>query len=835
MPPEVNWTKLWGLQKKEIHPQSVASTLSDTLNDVSFLLAWIDIPKWLNLLDWWKLVIEINNILPNLEVFKTELSRFISEVFEWWQWFNWLNRSLLETLLYWSINEIKAFYSWKQEVELAQSLSDKKVKESALSLIYNWVFLYNESEVWSWDFSKWNSDKALKVRFDKLSDKDKISIKSLLWENNYPPILNIDQLLMYLWLKWIRYWLQYSLIKKRVNWVSREELEWVIDLAIPKLAISDTKDKVELKTSIHPKRTPKVGQNDRADIKKYECIFPQVKAWEVIIVLVKWRNWSDWIWVDWRPLVHKKETPIDVESNIEEWSNLLSFSKKVDKDWNEVIEVIALEDLFISKTKSNKLVFWKNIINKEDIDSSTWSIEVINAWTVFHQKWWIDTPYILEWWEVIVSKWSWEQYITWWIKAIKNITIQWWWIVISWWYIETMEWQISIDEWNSIHSNTLIKALNWKVVINWDIEHTEIESDEIEINWNVRWCNFRWRKITINWKVENSSITWKNLDIKVDNWGNTIVLLIFYTLDKLKRHLDFIKNSKLTAYNKKLKSLETEIQNEQNPQNKIRLEEHKRLLEKKTMEDMAYQEWIEKFLKRFEEEYKDVLKLWKTSNESNIILYPVDFILLDDLYKHLDTNFEEGSRKWDKEDFYSTLWWINFFSDEKSVKVNWTQTVTFQEWYKLLLKHLINLSERLKDINSPRLDSRRYIMYKWDANDLYSQDNTKRKEATEGWVEVSIDWFKLCYINDLSLKWSSFIIPKKKWYFSENSTVDVDFNLQYLGNDWKMKRIHIKTTFWITRITEWENHMKISGLYLDSKVEKDLSRFLNYLETKWKS
>ncbi len=776
------------------------------------------------------LYLNIDLIKQNLTIFRRDLRNFISITFLDWFYFNWLDWNNLEILLYWNIDDIENIANKKWDLFFANNINKTKILKRQLDFIYKWEFIYHWSQK---DFKILKSQfhQTIKMKFIELSEEEKKQFYILFWESNLNLEYNIDQFIMYLWLNWVRYWINFDLLKEVIHWKKIGSINEEMEIAVPKKSIDDKWDNLELKASLKIIRKPKMLDEDWAvDFKRFECSFPQVKEWNTILIITKWVKWVDWINLDWSIINHKVAKTITVDSIVQDWKIFVDIIESLDEKWNTIITLKANRNLFITQALNNKINLWEDIIHKWIIWPETWIIEVWNKETTFHQKWWIETPFKLEWRNVILS---WEEgsksYISWTVLATKDILVKSW-VTIYWWTLESKEWIITTKEWNFIHSNSKLISINWKVLVNWYIEHTTIIADEIEIRWDVIWCNICWRSIKIYWKVKWSKIIWDKITIWNDIWDNTIILLVYYVLDKYKRHLDFLKENKLPALRERLKTLVQEIEESLVLVRKSALERHRNLIEKKIEETLNYKASLELFLLDFSEKYQKAISIHKNSWKSETILYPIDFILRDQLFFDLNEEYDESVRFKEKRQFYSSLDEINFFMDLKGYKEEYIKQLFFEEWYKIIKENLIKLQWKQieSNIDWARIDSRRNAMYRWSVQDLYSSIDKIRDDARLDAIEVEMDWLKSCFLNDLSIWWSSFIVSEKnKGYFIKNSTIDVDYVLS-MGS----KAIHIKTTFWITRIEEKDNYIKVAWLYLDSKIEKQLAWYLNYLDTK---
>jgi hypothetical protein len=284
--------------------------------------------------------------------------------------------------------------------------------------------------------------------------------------------------------------------------------------------------------------------------------------------------------------------------------------------------------------------------------------------------------------------------------------------------------------------------------------------------------------------------------------------------------------------------LEVGIEKTENSRLKEILEKRKKWLEIKINESLVFIESLKQFLTDFWEKYTNILKIKWKGEKSQTILYPIDFILSDDLHWILNPDYDKETRSKEKKIFYESLDWVKISTYDKSYKAWNIWELHFDKWFELLKDLLISISENQKDLNvNPnlsRLDIRRQNIYVWDFKKLFSDNDSIREKARSEAIEVNVDWFKWCYLSDLSIKWSSFVLPVDKLNLKEDSTIDVEYTLDIKSLDWKSIResINIKTTFWITRIERTDSYMKASWFYLDNKVESDLMRYLNYLDTK---
>jgi hypothetical protein len=235
----------------------------------------------------------------------------------------------------------------------------------------------------------------------------------------------------------------------------------------------------------------------------------------------------------------------------------------------------------------------------------------------------------------------------------------------------------------------------------------------------------------------------------------------------------------------------------------------------------------------YEEKSKiKLIDINRSNKDTFIILHPTWVIFDDREYNYLNP-WDEKFRAIDKDIFLKSLMKNKF---ENDIKINsnttWSKfSITHTAWYDNIKQHLkeINSDEYL-DLLWNRIDIRRLNILKTSPKTVFDLYESKKwfSESdirTFNIIKVSIDWFASCFLNDLSIKWASFIISKDIYAYEENSSIDVRFDLKIGTNIYK-----INSSFWITRINEENNHKKISWFFLDSKSENSIFQYINFFE-----
>lgn len=705
-------------------------------------------------------------------------------------------------------------------------------------------------------------------------------IKMLFWEEKFKDItleMNFDDLFSYVWKeKGVRYWFNYDFLRSyNFSWLKRKELNWkTIKVASSKKVINSSPDDIELWEHIKFLKTPKKNNDWNVDVKKYEYVFPHAKKMNEILIITKWKLWENWIDIYWNIINYESNFKLDLSNFISEWKEFLWIKNIKDENWNIVSYIlIAKEDVYINLVRNNKfsseledyekwkiiwITAWKEIINISNIGIESWDIEVKNNLAVFHQKADIEKWYTLEWDNISFS----NSNIFWKIVSKQDLNVNWK-NNICGWFLQSMNWNIDISKETKIHTNTRIFAMSWKVVVNWDIEHTTIIANEITINWNASSVNCIAKKIIVNWAIKSSKLKWENIKIDVDLWSNEIVVIIFYAIDKFKRHLELTKN-KRKLFIEKVKIIENTIKFKQEELEKLKerakqstdyskkeltagnlyniekeigfLKWQVQIILKKISEDDDYLSRIEVFLEQFKKDtIDDSLNIIISNEKSDIILYPTWFIFDDNQHNLLNPN-DIKSRKKDKLLFLDSIM-KNNFNNDKHIKTSNNlnlYSVPYEQLYKELIDYLksSNLNSNLDlEWKWNRLDIKRFPILKIKPQTFFetfskrkiSESDTKKFNI----IRVSIDWFSDCYLNDISLKWWSFIVSKNVNLYEKDSVCDVKFELTTDKDILK-----ISSYFWITNIAEVDNYKRISWFFLDSSSESTLFQYFSYLDVK---
>lgn len=833
---------------------NISDNTKDKVNDALILLNGV-INKYPFIIVWKNWEILINYKSTNFS--KEAMKSLISEIIDDKKWFIWLDYKQIENLIYWDIKSDKP-------IKIANWV--KKLYKSVLKTYYEWIY---EEKDWE-----------LLLKLDNFDDEKKSILKNLLWEKNFENSefkVNFSDFFAYLWSeKLIRYWLNYqALIWPEFNWIKRELLNWnTIKIASNKKPVDDKEDEVNLWLQVKFSKFRKnITQWKKSVIPTYDMQYPRVKKWEIILKIKIWNNWHTWIDIKWKEVEYNKAYKINEEKFIYEWAEYIT--KEVEEqDWNKIITLIAKEDIYLNfvrnpsswnleeyeKWKAIWIAVWINeIINLNTIWPETWNIEVKNDSTSFHQKWKISEWYYIKWLEIILS--DTELLANWRVVSTNDIILMWKNNICNW-SLQSINWNVYLSSKSLIHTNSKIFAINWRVTINWNIEHTTIIANEILIKWNATWSTLIARKIDIQWEIrQKCRLRWENIKIKSDTWDNEIVLILFYAIDKFKRHIKLsnLNKDRFKAKINQLKELILEKRKyidilrskflsteDYELKKNISNDRLKTLREidilktqwdnliAKINEDKEYSSRIENFLEFFEDNKDtDILNINYLNINSDIILHPTWVIFDDNQHLSLNPNDFKNRAK-NKLLFLHSLNEYKFTNDKKiNLDEKWKKiSITHKKWYDLIKDHIISKNnEWYNNVTWNRLDERRYVIMKVDPNIIYKNNGTNKISEAQiknyNLIKVSIDWLTDSYINDLSMRGSSFVIDKKNDIHEINSSIDVKFDLKT-----DKCLTEVKSTFWITRIEEYEHYKKISWFFIWSMMESDIGKYLNYLEIK---
>lgn len=832
------------------------SIINETTSNVSEALNWIsDIIKryqFIKVSKLWEIYIDKNHVSFSSE----NLVGMISYIINSDLWFTWLDYKNVEKL----VNNLTI-----NEKIVKISASIKRNHKTLLEKIYKWTF-----EEKNWD---------LFFKFSNFTEEDLKYIRMLFWVWGFKETyldMNFDDLFSYVWKeKGIRYWLEYDFLKSNdFSWLKRSDLNWkTIKIASSKKVINNKPDEIELWEHVKFSKIPKKNNDWNVDVKKYEYHFPQAKKMKEILTIKIWKKWENWIDVYWNSQVLENDFRLNLSNFISEWKEYIWIRSETNENWDTIHKLIAREDIYINLVRNSEvspelkdyekwkitwITAWKEIINKSNVWIETWDMEIKNNSVVFHQKADIENWYTLQWENIIFS----DSNIFWKIISEQDLDIYWKSNICNW-FLQSINWNIGISKYTKTHTNTRIFAMSWKVVVNWDIEHTTIIANEITINWNASSVNCIAKKIIVNWAIKSSKLKWENIKIDVDLWSNEIVVIIFYAIDKFKRHLELTKNKRKLFIEKvkiientinfkqeQLKNLKVKVKQNTDYNNKeltdgnlYNIEKEIELLKwqiqiilKKISEDDDYLSRIEIFLEQFKKDtIDDSLNITICNEKSDIILYPTWFIFDDNQHNLLNPN-DIKSRKKDKLLFLDNIMKNNFNSDKHIKTPNNLNlySVPYEQLYKELIDYLksSNLNNQLDlEWKWNRLDIKRFPILKIKPQTFFetfskrkiSESDTKKFNI----IRVSIDWFSDCYLNDISLKWWSFIVSKNVNLYEKDSICDVKFELTTDKDILK-----ISSYFWITNIAEVDNYKRISWFFLDSSSESTLFQYFSYLDVK---
>ncbi len=832
----------------------ITDETKEKINEALILLNGV-INKYPFIIVWKNGEILINNKSSNFS--KEAMKSVICEIIDDKKWFIWLDYKKLEELLYW---EVKS--EWP--IKIASWI--KRLYKSILENYYEWTY---EEKDWE-----------LFLTLDSFNEEKKNRLKNLLWERSFENSefkANFSDFFAYLWWeKWIRYWINYqALIWPEFNWIKRELLNWnTIKIASNRKAIDDQADEVNLWLQVKFSKFRKtITQWKTSVIPTYDMQYPSVKKWDTILKIKIWKDWHTWIDIRWKIVENSKAYKINEEKFIYEWSEYIT--KEVsEQDWERIITLIANEDIYLNfvrnpttsnlqdfeKWKAIWITAWINeIINLNPIWNESWNIEVRNEWTTFHQKWEIAWWYYVKWPEIILS--DTELLANWRVVSSNDIILTWKNNICNW-TLQSVNWNVYVSSESLVHTNSKIFAVNWAVIINWNIEHTTIIADEIIVKWNATWATLIARKIDIQWETrQKCRLRWENIKIKSDWWDNEIVLIIFYAIDKFKRHIKLSKFNKekfkarinqlkelILAKREYIEKLRNKFlaTNDYQVKKDISIDRLKTLREidilksqwdsiiEKINEDKEYSSRIENFLEFFENNKDtDILNINYWNINSEVILHPTWVIFDDNQHLSLNPNDFKNRAK-NKLLFLHSLNEYKFTNDKKiSQDENWKKVnITHKKWYDLIKDHIISRNnDWYNEVTWNRIDERRYVIMKVDPNIIYKNNGTNKISDAQiknyNLIKVSIDWLTDSYINDLSMRGASFVIDKKNDIHEVNSSIDVKFDLK--TEKWLAE---IKSSFWITRIEEHIHYKKISWFFLWTMAEREIAKYLNYLEIK---
>ncbi|MDP2089972.1 MAG: hypothetical protein Q8K30_00105 [Candidatus Gracilibacteria bacterium] len=788
---------------------------------------------------------------------KEAMKSLISEIIDDKKGFIGLDYKQIENLIYGDIKSDKP-------IKIANGV--KKLYKSVLKTYYEGIYEEKDGE--------------LLLKLDNFDDEKKSILKNLLGEKNFENSefkVNFSDFFAYLWSeKLIRYGLNYqALIGPEFNGIKRELLNGnTIKIASNKKPVDDKEDEVNLGLQVKFSKFRKnITQGKKSVIPTYDMQYPRVKKGEIILKIKIGNNGHTGIDIKGKEVEYNKAYKINEEKFIYEGAEYIT--KEVEEqDGNKIITLIAKEDIylnFVRNPSSGNLEEYEKgkaigiavgineIINLNTIGPETGNIEVKNDSTSFHQKGKISEGYYIKGLEIILSDTellangrvvSTNDIILMGKNNICNGSLQ------------SINGNVYLSSKSLIHTNSKIFAINGRVTINGNIEHTTIIANEILIKGNATGSTLIARKIDIQGEIrQKCRLRGENIKIKSDTGDNEIVLILFYAIDKFKRHIKLsnLNKDRFKAKINQLKELILEKRKyidilrskflsteDYELKKNISNDRLKTLREidilktqgdnliAKINEDKEYSSRIENFLEFFEDNKDtDILNINYLNINSDIILHPTGVIFDDNQHLSLNPNDFKNRAK-NKLLFLHSLNEYKFTNDkkinldEKGKKIS----ITHKKGYDLIKDHIISKNnEGYNNVTGNRLDERRYVIMKVDPNIIYKNNGTNKISEAQiknyNLIKVSIDGLTDSYINDLSMRGSSFVIDKKNDIHEINSSIDVKFDLKT-----DKCLTEVKSTFWITRIEEYEHYKKISGFFIGSMMESDIGKYLNYLEIK---
>ncbi|MDD2870608.1 MAG: FapA family protein [Candidatus Gracilibacteria bacterium] len=720
-------------------------------------------------------------------------------------------------------------------------------------------------------------DGKLFLILDNFDETNKRKLINLLGEDKYNEMnmgVNFDDLFAYIWIELgIRFGYNFKYLNSvEFSGIKREELnKSEVCIASIRKPVNDQNDEINLGANIKfvKREKQRLSTNDKnKTINEYT--YPNVKKGDIVAQLKIGKKGHSGVDLKGNIIGYEKAFEIDEKSFVNEGQKYLE--KKVDIiDGYKIISYIAKEELYLNFVKNKSSVdidyFARGrnvginvspigIINSNDIGIETGSMEIKNENTMFLQKGNISEGYYLKGSDIYLKNSqvmsgskviaSYDIYLHG-DTNICNGTLQ------------TLKGGVISNKETKIHTNSKIFAVNGKVVIKGDIEQSTIVADEIIIEGNVNTCTLVAKNITLIGNVKKSKLRGEKINVNIDDGENELVIIVFYAIDKFKRYLDQI-NSNKAKFNIRLKSLiknlndrraiikslkeKLSITKDVKTKENLTFEIHKSLREldniknqgdqinNKMNEDKNYSERIKRFIKYFEDK-KDgnVLRILKGNSNSDIYIHPTGIIFDDEEHISLNPN-DISNRMKNKMVFLQSLIEFNF-KNEKRLIVNETGTsvpLTHIESLEMLKNHMETMNSNINtEIMSQRLDERRHLIIKHDTGALF--DTSKLNNAYEikkhNLINVNIDGMTDCYLNDLSLKGASFLVNNNNAIHKENTSIDVKFELKT-----EQGTHEIKSSFWITRIEDKENHKKISGFFLGSTSENLIAKYFNYIDSK---
>lgn len=350
------------------------------------------------------------------------------------------------------------------------------------------------------------------------SQKDNKNTEEAYYHFSHPikpgEVLNIDEFIAAMWIKWIKFWLKITEIKiyieSRVIWqqlIAKMKGAWEWKNAC--LESVSPKTQKSLK--------PKQNMSPWWSLFTFDNPIPQIKKGEVLYKKSPKIEWDVWFYVCWEIISPWESIDFDIKNSLGAWIGI------IEKSWTQFL--IALKDGYLFNDKKDWKIYIKDEATINSLNRETWNIVVAEGGLII-ERWVNDnmaldlrkqkkvTDIAVQWWvqwSISLNKWSIK--ITWNIPRTRQdpLKTESWDITISdskfveWKNIETRNGGVYID---SLSITDCVITGN-KVIINCNkINNCTIISNWlVQIKWKVQWCNIQWRDIDIEEIEEDPRIS----------------------------------------------------------------------------------------------------------------------------------------------------------------------------------------------------------------------------------------------------------------------------------------------------------------------------------------
>jgi hypothetical protein len=470
--------------------------------------------------------INLNEISSDLHRFQLQLWVYIDALYKDWMYLEWLDRQLLECILYGTLDDLQSKINpdnnWVRIGTFIKKMTDAQIRW--FDRMYGGKIQMKDPMVATF----------LPHPFD--------FIKQQFWENymNHELfILKSEIFHAYFWQFGIKYYGNSTFLSD-INKQWRDSLDailantkWVIatgknitetrhDKRIDyEVLESERKSNNSTRPNIFPplalRRRPVLIDGKVAPGWEVECIFPKVSKDQCILEIEIWELWKIGTNVLWNSLPCVEVKSIAVADLFD--STYTDFTN-IDTSNPKKISFFAKENVFITIDKGGKLWFSKHKKFIWNIWPKTGSIVLPKDGTVFELKWEIQEGYSIKGYDIIYAG-----QLFWEIYAQNTVTVRWWGIV--WWTITAEKGNISIDRNVRIQDHTRLEALDGKVIINWDINGATVIGEDIEVTWIATHCIF------IGWYVRlqqnnGSKVMAEKFSVTTDKtWDSEYTILMY--------------------------------------------------------------------------------------------------------------------------------------------------------------------------------------------------------------------------------------------------------------------------------------------------------------------